>query len=267
VNSKNINTLIFLSTLLLLLFTPILQADVSESIETVTVRPGVSQSYLLLTPSDPVATVILFSGYGGYLNITQQGIQQPTNNFLVRTRELFAQQKILTAVIDTPSDFAGVDGILGWRATQTHAQDIQKIIISLRQKADIPIWLIGTSRGTISAANAAARLHINGPDGLVLTSTVVDSGGKNSGYIGDVALDNIRIPTLIIHHNEDDCVVSDIFGAQKLPAQLSNAPRVEFIAYDGGKTPESGSCGALSEHGFIGLETDVVKTITEWITR
>lgn len=254
-----------LISLLLLCFTSLLQADTPEVVETITVRPGVTQSYLILTPKDPVATVILFAGYGGYLNITQQGIQQPTNNFLVRSRKLFAEHRFITVVIDVPSDFSGVDGILGWRATKTHAKDLEKIIVSLRKKTDLPVWLIGTSRGSISAANAAAHLQINGPDGLVLTSTVVDIGGNNSGYIGDVELDKIRVPTLIIHHNEDSCVVSDIYGAQKLPAQLSNTPRVEFIAFDGGATPKSGSCGALSEHGFLGLETKVVKTIADWI--
>jgi len=253
-------------SLLLVFFFPIgLHADISETVEVVTVRPGVTQSYLLLIPEKPLATVILFAGYGGYLDITQDGIQQPSENFLVRTRNKFAARNFMTAVVDVPSDFKGVDGILGWRATETHAQDLQKIMSTLRQKADVPLWLVGTSRGTISAANAAARLQENGADGLVLTATVVTAGGRNPGYIGDVALDKIQIPTMIVHHDEDDCVVCEFYEAKRLPAELTNAPKVEFVAFSGGKQAKSGSCGPLSEHGFFGLEDSVVDTISTWI--
>lgn len=251
--------------ILLFLFPIALQADFIETVEVVEVRPGVTQAYLLLTPKDPLATVILFAGYGGYLNITQDGIQQPSENFLVRTREEYAKRNFITAVVDVPSDFKGIDGILGWRATETHAQDLQKIIAKLRSVADVPVWLIGTSRGTISAANAAARLQKNGADGLVLTASVVEPGGNNSGYVGDVELKDIRIPTLIIHHQEDECVVCDFYAAQRLPAEFKNAPRVEFMAFSGGKPAESGSCGPLSEHGFFGLEEKVVDTVAAWI--
>ena len=254
-----------LSLILLLAYPMLSQADFTESVEVVMVRPGVTQPYLLLTPENPVATVVLFAGYGGYLDITRDGIQQPSQNFLVRTRELFAEKNFITVVVDVPSDFSGVDGILGWRATKTHAQDLQKIIAKLRKAADIPIWLIGTSRGTISAANAAARLQTNGADGLVLTASVVEPGGNNSGYLGDVELEKIRIPTLIIHHDEDDCSVCDFYAAKRLPAELKNVPRVEFIAFSGGKRPESGACDPLSEHGFFGLEEEVINAISSWI--
>jgi len=250
---------------LLCLFPLYSQADFTEAVETVEVRPGVVQPYLLLMPKKPVATVILFAGYGGYLNITKDGIQQPSENFLVRTREKFAAKNFMTVVVDVPSDFKGVDGILGWRATQTHAQDLQKIISKLRQKIDVPIWLVGTSRGTISAANAAARLQQHGADGLVLTASVVEPGGRNSGYVGDVDLEDIRIPTLIVHHQDDECVVCDFYIAKQLPAKLENASRVEFLSFSGGKPAKSRACGPLSEHGFFGIEDKVINSIASWI--
>ena len=78
---------IYILPLLLLLAYPVVsQANFTESVEVVTVRPGVTQSYLLLTPKNPVATVILFAGYGGYLDITKYGIQQPSRNFLARSQ-------------------------------------------------------------------------------------------------------------------------------------------------------------------------------------
>ena len=251
--------------ILLLLQIKTLHAGVSESVETVTVRPGVTQTWLQLKPDVPVATVILFAGYGGYLGITSEGIQQPSENFLVRTRGQFAGHGFLTAVIDVPSDFSGVDGILGWRASKTHAEDIKIIISQLRKTADVPVWVVGTSRGTISAANVAARLQQGGPDGLVLTASVTEAGGNNSGYVGDVDLEKITVPTLIAHHEEDDCVVTPFYGAERLLKQLPNVKQKKLIAFNGGKQPESGACEALSEHGFIGLENQVVDAIADWI--
>jgi len=259
--------LLALSASVLLLTTTPSHAAFTESVGVVTVRPGVTQSYLILTPEKPVATVILFAGYGGFLDITKWGIQQPSRNFLVRSRDLFAKRNFITVVIDTPSDFSSVDGILGLRATKTHAQDIQKVITKLRQTTDVPLWLVGTSRGTISVANAAARLQENGPDGIVLTATVVEAGGRNSGYVGDVDLEKIRVPTLIVHHDEDDCVVCDFHTAQQLPSKIKNASRIEFVAVSGGKQAQSRSCGPLSEHGFFGIEKTVIDRIAAWITQ
>ena len=69
----------------------------------------------------------------------------------------------------------------------------------------MPVWLIGTSMGTVSAANGAARLTAGGPDGLVLTSTVTRQGRERIETVGDVRLDAIRVPTLVVHHKNDAC--------------------------------------------------------------
>ena len=236
-----------------------------ETVDTLTVRPNVSQSFLINHVANPDAIAVLFAGYGGYLDITAEGIQQPTQNFLVRTRTLFTANKIMTVVVDTPSDHAGIDGILGWRDSATHANDLQTIIQHLRKKYQRPIWLVGTSRGTISAANAASRLSPNLVEGLVLTSTVVEPGGRNPGYIGDVNLDRISQPVLIVHHEDDDCVVCDFYSAKRLPGQFKQAKNVGFKSYTGGLPAQSGSCGPLSEHGFLGLEENVIAYISQWI--
>jgi len=236
-----------------------------ETVNSVTVRPGITQAFLINHVKNPDAVAVLFAGYGGYLKITADGIQQPSKNFLVRTRQLFTANNIMTVVVDTPSDYAGVDGILGWRASATHASDLQIIIQYLRQTYQRPVWLVGTSRGTISAANAASRLSPMLIDGLVLTATVVEPGGRNSGYVGDVALEKITQPVLIVHHEEDDCVVCDFYSAKRLPGELTGAKKVGFKSFTGGSPAQSGSCGPLSEHGFFGLEDKVIAYISQWI--
>ena len=51
-----------------------------------------------------------------------------------------------------------------------HADDIGAVAARLRAEASVPVWLIGTSMGTFSAAGGA--IGARGIDGLVLTSTI-----------------------------------------------------------------------------------------------
>ena len=179
--------------------------------------------------------------------------------FLVRNRNRFADEGLVVAVIDAPSDHNG--GMEGFRSSTNHALDVAAVIGELRKEFGIPVWLVGTSRGTISAANAAARIKEHGPNGLVLTSSVT-AGHKGSVY--DVPLDKIKVPTLIIHHKSDGCPASPFAGGLRLQKFLSHAPVVEFKALDGG---EGGGdvCQGASFHGFQGLDETVVRYITSWI--
>jgi hypothetical protein len=55
----------------------------------------------------------------------------------------------------------------GFRNSQKHVQDIEAVISYIRSINDKPIWLVGTSRGTESAAYAAVHLN-NKIDGALL---------------------------------------------------------------------------------------------------
>ena len=138
------------------------------SIET---RPGVSQAFMLIAPAKPVASLILFAGGSGLIGASPTGMRWK-NNFMVRTRGLFAQQGFIVATVDAPSDLQTGDGLVGYRSGKKHARDIQVVIAWLKRKAEVPVWVIGTSRGSLSAANSAARISEGGPDGVVLTATV-----------------------------------------------------------------------------------------------
>ena len=196
-----------------------LQADV----RTLEPRRGVTVSFLLLQPeSPPVASVILFSGGDGVINI--KNARNPgwaRGNFLTRTRELFAREGLLVAVLDVPSDHA--TGYGRFRSSKEHAADVSAVIASLRAVATVPVWLVGTSRGTVSAAFVAARLRQGGgPDGLVLTSTVTERSRVVTDTVVDADLDEIRVPTLIVHHKLDNCVVTKYDVARLLVREFKD---------------------------------------------
>ncbi len=62
------------------------------------------------------------------------------------------------AVMDAPSDRQDGRGLIGFRQSPAHMQDIAAVMRYLRQQAPVPVWLVGTSLGTASVAAAAIRI-------------------------------------------------------------------------------------------------------------
>jgi hypothetical protein len=243
------------------LFLPIAAAAFDISVKDIATRPGVTQRLLLLKPEQPVASVILFAGGNGLLHIAPDGSIGRGGNFLVRTRELFAQQALAVAVVDAPSDRVDGPGLEYFRQTADHASDIAHVIAFLRKEVNAPLWLVGTSRGTVSVANAAIRLGGKGADGIVFTSTIV---GSDRERVPAMDLGAIKVPVLVVHHEGDQCRVC-LFSDIKSLMEGLKSTRPEFVSFSGGGPPRGNPCEARHYHGFIGIEDDVVKRIADWI--
>ena len=252
-------------TLLTLLGTALpVCAEPPESRRSVTPRPGVTQSFVLVEPGvRPAASVVLFPGGDGVLGFPDSGPFPRGGNFLVRNRRLFAAESLLVAVVDTPSDHMA--GLGHFRLTADHARDVAAVIDALRRVAAVPVWLVGTSRGTISAVNAAARLREGGPDGLVITSSMTRSSARGRETVFDAGLADVRVPTLVVHSENDACVATPGADAPMLFARV-RATRKELRVF-GGLAGGTGAaaCGAFSAHGYFGIDGEVVKTIADWI--
>jgi dienelactone hydrolase len=134
-------------------------AQVSEKVVDIPTRPGVTQRFVYLAPESPRAAVILFAGGHGGLQINQNGsFKWGESNFLVRTRQLFANNGLSVAVVDAPSDRQAMPFLSGFRQRPEHVADIKAVIAWLKQQANVPVWLVGTSMGTLSAAFIATQV-------------------------------------------------------------------------------------------------------------
>lgn len=253
------------------LFQMVAERPVEEGIEvvqTIRPRPGVTVRFLLSRPRNPEAAVILLAGGKGVLDIdVSGGLGQPSSNFLVRSRRLFERAGLITATLDAPSDHKGRDGMRnGFRGTVEHARDIGAVIRYLRARFGKPVWIVGTSRGTVSAVNAATKLETASaarPDGLVLSATVTK--GANKGLqVMRFDLPSITQPVLLVHHRDDECNVSPFSRIKRLKRKLKRAAKREILTYTGGFN-DGKPCRGGSHHGFRGIEPEVVRDIAVWI--
>jgi pimeloyl-ACP methyl ester carboxylesterase len=230
-------------------------------------RKNIQQPFLLYPVDAPIATVILFAGGDGYLNMGEDGsINRLRNNFLLRSVPLFLESNLRVVVFEVPSHKANKDGLLyGYRGSKKHAKDVGVIIEHLKEKYDEPIWLVGTSRGTSSATNAAIRLD-SLIDGLILTAPMTKENKKGT-YVTAMKLKSIKIPVFIAAHKEDGCWVTPPSGIKRIERKLKNAVIVETHLFDQAIAGSLGrECGGLSAHGFLGIESSVIKEITRFIT-
>lgn len=239
-----------------------------EELIIIETREGVTQKFLLLEPDNPVSGVILFAGGHGNLNLSSDAgkpiINWGKKNFLVRMRHEFVRNGFTAVVIDAPSDRKTAEGMLGgFRTSEKHVEDIDHVIAFLRKRKDIPIWLIGTSRGTESAAYAAIYSR-QSPAGAVLTSSMTEEN-RNGIPVKDLALEKIIIPVMIVAHQDDKCWVTQPIGAEDIKDKLVHAEKVEIKYFKGGYEPKSRACGALAPHGYYGIEKEVVTYISDFI--
>jgi dienelactone hydrolase len=240
-------------------------AQVSQKVVDIPTRPGVTQRFVYLAPESPKAAAILFAGGHGGLQIFPNGsFKWGEGNFMVRTRHLFAENGLSVAVVDAPSDRQAAPFLGGFRQKQEHVADIKAVIAWLKQQANIPVWLVGTSRGTQSAAFIATEVGAGdgGPDGLVLTSTILS--GDVGRPVPAMPLQKVAIPVLVVHHEKDGCKHCAYGQIPGLMDKLISTPKKELMTFKGGES-RGDPCEAFAYHGFNGLEKDVVAKIAEWI--
>jgi pimeloyl-ACP methyl ester carboxylesterase len=165
------------------------------------------------------------------------------------------------AIFGRPSDSEELD--YADRISDTHMTDVRKVLEFVKTKSDAPVWVVGTSRGTISATATAIHLQDTGLAGLVLTSSVVNY--KKVGAVPKQDLTAIHIPVLVVHHSKDECVLCRPYEVPAILRGLTNAPVKKEIMVDGGANPSGDVCAGLHWHGFIGAEQETVGVIANWI--
>ena len=230
-------------------------------------RPGVTLRMLTLEPATPSSVVVLISGGAGQLDIAPNGYIRRDGNFLVRSRGLFADRGHAVLVLDVPSDRSRPPYLGGdFRASPEHAADLGAAIAWARAHYARKVWVVGTSRGTHSAATAATQLQgERAPDGIVLTSTILGRsrlGESTAPPLTEMDLTSLAMPVLVVHHEQDPCGVC---SPALLPELMKHLPPGTPLHTVSGGQSRGAPCDAFSHHGFNGIEDRVVEDISAFI--
>ncbi|MDH3443383.1 MAG: alpha/beta hydrolase [Deltaproteobacteria bacterium] len=232
-------------------------ADENELLR-IDTRPGVRVSLYYMKRDGAPATVVLLPGGGGSLGL--KGGIPTSQNFLVRSRDYFAANGFNVAVVNRPSGQA-LD--YEFRISSEHIQDLRQVVRYIKRDTGLPVWLVGTSRGTISATAAAIAFGTEELAGIVLTASVTSP--KKTGAVPAQNLEAIRIPVAVLHHEKDACAVTRPGEVSWIISGLKNAPVKKQIMVNGGDNPTGDPCQAMHWHGFFGMEKAAVDIIAGWI--
>jgi hypothetical protein len=215
---------------------------------------------LYASAAQPRLTVVLLKGSDGVLTFDTAGNPRPGGNFLVRTRDLWVQQGFAVILLGSPDDAS----LFGKRHLPRYATTLDSALDYARTRNSKPVWLIGTSQGTIGAINGGAHLRSK-VAGVVLISSVTQQGASGE-TVFDADPGSIAVPTLVVGNSRDACPESPPGDMPRLLATLTEAPRKEMIVMQSSDI-RSGPCDGNSPHGYLGVEDEVVQQVAAWMRR
>ena len=213
--------------------TLLLACGLAAADETVTI--GGSRA-ILIKPAAPRGSVILLPGGDGAIHADDQGgIHALKLNQLVRTRQAYASRGLVVLVADAGTDLAAA--------------------IDYMAAIKRPVTVIGTSRGTLRAAQGIARGAR--PDALVLTSGFLSrESGSGENVMAILGSPAALPPTLVIHHQADSCRATLPAGVEPFIKWSAGKARVVWL---NGGAENGDPCQAGGHHGFNGLDGQVVE--------
>lgn len=234
-------------------------ASAQAIVQDVIISGGGSEPVLYAGPPKPPAIVLMLAGSDGTVSFNAAGqIVRMNANFLLRTEPLWLAQGFGFATIGSASS------LNGRRHTPDYARAIAAAIDYARSRGgNAPVWLVGTSMGSIAAANGAA--HLPGRvAGVVLSSSVAAPNKAANETVFDSELGAIAVPALVVANRGDNCPIAGPGFAPQILAALARAPKKEIIYVESHQL-QSDPCEAMSPHGYLGIEADVVQRISAWI--
>jgi hypothetical protein len=214
--------------------------------------------YVMPHPQATATLILLPGGDAGTGKMV--GGQPQRGNFLSRSRSEFFNAQFNVMVAYRPSDLNRLE--YSYRVSKAHVAELDHVIAYAQEKFGKPVWLVGTSRGTVSGTAAAIALGESQVQGLVLTSSVTS---KMTGAVGTQNVASLKIPVVMLHHKNDACHVCVPSEAERIIPEMKSAPVKKFIMIEGGSDPQGEPCEAKHWHGFINYEKETVKRITDWI--
>lgn len=250
-------------------------------------RDGVTQSFVVLAPENPTASLIVFSGGWGDIQVAGKANKpkiKKDGSFLVHVRKQFAEQGFIVASIDSPSDkkSPGTSGHknmpgmgMDWRLSAEHMQDVRAVVNYLKER-NLPVYLAGQSLGSMSVVTAGINMN-DQINGIIMTSAATKAkppwkekwpvfANYPNAILDFPDLDKVTVPVLVVAHKDDSCVPTPAERAPKLVKSFVNSKSAELQIYEGGYAKADG-CHYRGAHSYYGQEKKVVAGIADFIRK
>jgi len=221
---------------------------------------GDHQRALYATPPRPWATIVMLPGGAGDVGVERDGDVRHDDNFVVRTRSLWVSRGHAVLIPDT-IDRANLRGV---RSSPQYARLVDGLVVFAHAQARGPVFLLGTSQGSIAAMNGAAHAAAGSLAGVVLTESVSRMGGSHETVFSADPQD-VTASALVVANRDDACDVAPPEDAPRIGAAMTHSRDVQVLWVAGGITKSRKACGSLTPHGYFGIETQVVEQISRWM--
>jgi hypothetical protein len=210
---------------------------------------------------DTKGIIVMFPGGTGEIDIEKSGRVKNAKNFVVRSDDLWRERGYGIVLVDALEH----QSMRGQRSSTAYADLTKRIIEFARRQANVPVWVLGTSQGSIAAMNAASHAGVTQIAGLILTESVSILGGSHE-TVFDAHPEDVHVPSLVVANVDDRCNVAPPSMAQSIAQAIRHAPTT-VLTVSGGEQRSRDDCASLSPHGYYGIEEKVVDNIVDWMQK
>ncbi len=210
---------------------------------------------------DTKGIIILFPGGTGEVDIEKSGHVKNSENFVVRSDDLWRERGYGIVLVDALEH----QSMRGQRSSAAYAELTKRIVEFAHRQANVPVWVLGTSQGSIAAMNAASHARGMQLAGLILTEPVSILGGSHE-TVFDAHPEEVHIPSLVVANVDDRCKVAPPSMAQSIAQAIRHAPTT-VLTVSGGEQRSRDECASLSPHGYYGIEEEIVDNIVDWMQK
>lgn len=237
-----------------------LHVEEGVSVRDLQVAGNETQRLLFYGPTvDPRGVLIMFPGGTGEVGIARDGSVRQGENFVVRTRGLWARRGYEVVVVDA----LGHKSMRGIRSSLWYADVTREIVAYVHSLSGANVWIMGTSQGSIAAMLAASTARPGIVSGVILTESV-SVLGHSKETVFDAHPESVEIPALIVANRKDECWVAPPDHAEDIAKAMSRAVTAVLFV-DGGMSASANPCSSRTPHGYWGMDEEVVQRIDRWM--
>ena len=187
-----------------------------------------------------------------------------SKNFLKRYKNNFVEKGIAFYLF--PNVNSATKASYPRRISEDRIGRLNELVKYINSVNDKPIFIIGFSRGTVDAGFYAKK-YPESISGIILASGIYknDSNKAKNFSMEKIIGKKIKVDTLVVHHEKDECSVTQYKYAKSFFKKLKS-PKKNLLNYTGG-SGTGRECGPYHYHGFEGIELKIANDIADWINK